>query len=237
MNSNKYKVLVIEDEGNIRHFVKTILGTNGYQVIEAKTLSEGRMAVMSHSPDVVILDLGLPDGDGMDFLKLVRREFSTPVIVLSARTDEKDKVQALDGGANDYITKPFGTAELQARVRAALRIHQQNMNRSLGGTKNFQLGELVIDYDTRHILLKGEDIKLTQTEYNIVALLAAHAGKVMTYSEIIKEIWKWSDAGSVKKLQVNMANIRKKMGIRPGDSQYIINELGVGYRMNVDIEV
>ena len=237
MNSNKYKVLVIEDEGNIRHFVKTILGTNGYQVIEAKTLSEGRMAFMSHSPDVVILDLGLPDGDGMDFLKLVRREFSTPVIVLSARTDEKDKVQALDGGANDYITKPFGTAELQARVRAALRIHQQNMNRSLGGTKNFQLGELVIDYDTRHILLKGEDIKLTQTEYNIVALLAAHAGKVMTYSEIIKEIWKWSDAGSVKKLQVNMANIRKKMGIRPGDSQYIINELGVGYRMNVDIEV
>jgi two-component system KDP operon response regulator KdpE len=217
--------------------VKTILGANGYQVIEAKTLTEGRMAFMSHSPDVVILDLGLPDGDGMDFLKLVRREFSTPVIVLSARTDERDKVQALDGGANDYITKPFGTAELQARVRAALRIHQQNMNRSLGGTKNFQLGELVIDYDTRHVLIKGEDIKLTQTEYNIVALLAAHAGKVMTYSEIIKEIWKWSDAGSVKKLQVNMANIRKKMGIKPGDSQYIINELGVGYRMNVDIEV
>ena len=237
MNSNKYKVLVIEDEGNIRHFVKTILGANGYQVIEAKTLTEGRMAFMSHSPDVVILDLGLPDGDGMDFLKLVRREFSTPVIVLSARTDERDKVQALDGGANDYITKPFGTAELQARVRAALRIHQQNMNRSLGGTKNFQLGELVIDYDTRHVLIKGEDIKLTQTEYNIVALLAAHAGKVMTYSEIIKEIWKWSDAGSVKKLQVNMANIRRKMGIKPGDSQYIINELGVGYRMNVDIEV
>ncbi len=237
MNSNKYKVLVVEDEGNIRHFVKTILGANGYQVIEAKTLTEGRMAFMSHSPDVVILDLGLPDGDGMDFLKLVRREFSTPVIVLSARTDEKDKVQALDGGANDYITKPFGTAELQARVRAALRIHQQNMNRSLGGTKNFQLGELIIDYDTRHVLIKGEDIKLTQTEYNIVALLAAHAGKVMTYSEIIKEIWKWSDAGSVKKLQVNMANIRKKMGIKPGDSQYIINELGVGYRMNVDVEV
>ena len=237
MNSNKYKVLIIEDEGNIRHFVKTILGTNGYQVIDAKTLSEGRMAFMSHSPDVVILDLGLPDGDGMDFLQLVRREFSTPVIVLSARTDEKDKVHALDNGANDYITKPFGTAELQARVRAALRIHQQNMNRSLGGTKNFQLGELTIDYDTRHVLIKGEDIKLTQTEYNIVALLAAHAGKVMTYSEIIKEIWKWSDAGSVKKLQVNMANIRKKMGIKPGDSQYIINELGVGYRMNIDIEL
>lgn len=236
MNSNKYKVLIIEDEGNIRHFVKTILNANGYQVIEAKTSAEGKMTFMSHSPDVVILDLGLPDGDGMDFLKLIRMDFSTPIIVLSARTDEKDKVAALDAGANDYITKPFGTAELQARVRATLRIHQQNMNRSLGGDRNFQLGDLVIDYDTRHVLIKGEDIKLTQTEYNIVALLAAHSGKVMTYSEIIKEIWKWSDAGSVKKLQVNMANIRKKMGVKPGDKQYILNELGVGYRMNVEID-
>ncbi|MBQ8857183.1 MAG: response regulator transcription factor [Lachnospiraceae bacterium] len=236
MNSNKYKVLIIEDEGNIRHFVKTILATNGYQVIEAKSATEGKMAFMSHSPDLVILDLGLPDGDGMDFLKLVRKEFSTPILVLSARTDERDKVAALDFGANDYITKPFGTAELQARVRAALRIHQQNMNRSLGGERNFRVRDLEIDYDTRHVMIKGEDIKLTQTEYNIVALLAAHAGKVMTYSEIIKEIWKWSDAGSVKKLQVNMANIRKKMGVKPGDNQYILNELGVGYRINVEID-
>ena len=216
--------------------MKTILMTNGYQIIEAKTAAEGKMAFMSHSPDVVILDLGLPDGDGMDFLKLVRKEFTTPIIVLSARTDEKDKVAALDLGANDYITKPFGTAELQARVRAALRVHQQNMNRSLGGDNNFKMGNLTIDYDTRHVLIKGEDIKLTQTEYNIVALLAAHAGKVMTYSEIIKEIWKWSDAGSVKKLQVNMANIRKKMGVKPGDHQYILNELGVGYRLNIEID-
>ena len=236
MNSNKYKVLIIEDEGNIRHFVKTILAANGYQVIEAKTAAEGKMAFMSHSPDVVILDLGLPDGDGMDFLMLIRQDFSTPIIVLSARTDEKDKVAALDAGANDYITKPFGTAELQARVRAALRIYQQNLNRTLGGETNFKIGDMVIDYDTRHVLIKGEDIKLTQTEYNIVALLAAHAGKVMTYSEIIKEIWKWSDAGSVKKLQVNMANIRKKMGIKPVYRQYILNELGVGYRINVDID-
>lgn len=236
MNSNKYKVLVIEDEGNIRHFVKTILTTNGYQVVEAGKASEAAMAFMSHSPDVVILDLGLPDGDGMDFLRRIRADFSTPVIVLSARTDEKDKVAALDAGANDYMTKPFGTAELQARIRAALRIHQQNLNRSLGGDRNFRIKDLVIDYDTRRVTIKGEDIKLTQTEFNILALLAAHAGKVMTYTEIIKEIWKWSDAGSVKKLQVNMANIRKKMGIKPGDNQYIINELGVGYRMNIDME-
>lgn len=233
--NNKYKVLIIEDEGNIRHFVKTILAANGYQVLEAGTMSEGKMTFMSNSPDLVILDLGLPDGDGMEFLRLIRLDFSTPILVLSARGDEGDKVAALDAGANDYITKPFGTAELQARVRSALRIHQQNLNRSLGSETNFKMGDLEIDYDTRHVLIKGEDINLTQTEYNIVALLAAHSGKVMTYSEIIKEIWKWMDVGSVKKLQVNMANIRKKMGIRPGDTQYIINELGVGYRMNVEI--
>ena len=211
------------------------MNTNGYQVVEAISLAEANMAFMSHSPDVVILDLGLPDGDGMEFLKKIRKDFSTPVIVLSARTDEKDKVLALDEGANDYITKPFGTAELQARVRAALRIHQQNLNRSLGGENNFRLGDMLIDYDTRHVLVKGEDIKLTQTEYNIIALLAAHAGKVMTYAEIIKEIWKWSDAGSIKKLQVNMANIRRKFGEKPGKGSYIINELGVGYRMNDEL--
>lgn len=236
MNSNnKYKVLLIEDEGNIRHFVRTILATNGYQVLEAKNAAEGKSVFMSNSPDVLLLDLGLPDGDGMDFLRMIRKDFSTPIIVLSARSDEKDKVEALDAGANDYITKPFGTAELQARIRSALRIHQQNINRSMVGEKNFQLGDMEIDYDTRHVLMRGEDIKLTQTEYNIVALLAAHAGKVMTYTEIVKEIWKWMDGGSVKKLQVNMANIRKKMGIKPGDTQYIVNELGVGYRMNADL--
>jgi two-component system KDP operon response regulator KdpE len=234
--NNKYKVLIIEDEGNIRQFVKVILTTSGYQVIEAGTFAEGKIAYMSYAPDVVILDLGLPDGDGIDLLKQLREEFSTPIIVLSARTDEKDKVESLDAGANDYITKPFGTEELQARVRTALRIHKQNMNRALGSENNFKTRDLEIDYATRHVLIKGEDIKLTQTEYNIVALLAAHAGKVMTYSEIIKEIWKWSDSGSIKKLQVNMANIRKKMGCKPGDCPYILNELGVGYRFNIGSE-
>lgn len=236
MNSNKYRVLIVEDEGNIRHFIKTILITNGYQAVEAGGISEAEMTFVSHSPDAVILDLGLPDGDGMDFLKKIRQEFSTPIIVLSARTDEKDKVEALDAGANDYITKPFGTEELLARVRAAIRVHQQNLTRSLVGERKFCAGDLVIDYDTRQVFMKGEDIRLTQTEFNIMALLAAHAGKVMTYTEIIKEIWKWSDSGSVKKLQVNMANIRKKMGSKPGDNRYLLNELGVGYRMNVDID-
>lgn len=237
MYSNKYKILIIEDEGNIRHFVKTIFKTNKYQVVEAKNVAEAKLAFMSHSPDVVILDLGLPDGDGMEFLKLVRRDFSTPIIVLSARDNEKDKIKALDAGANDYITKPFGIGELQARVRAALRIHQQNLNRSLCSESNFKLADMIIDYDKRHVLIKGENIRLTQTEYNIVALLAAHAGKVLTYTDIIKDIWKYSDSGSIKKLQVNMVNIRKKMGVKPGDRQYILNELGVGYRLNMEIDV
>ena len=237
MHSNKNKILIIEDENNIRHFVKTIFRTNKYQVVEAKNLADAKLSFLSHSPDVVLLDLGLPDGDGMEFIKWIRNDFSTPIIVLSARTDEKDKIVALDAGANDYITKPFGIGELQARVRVALRIHQQNADRSLCNESHFKLGDMVIDYDKRHVLIGGENIKLTQTEYNIVALLAAHAGKVLTYTDIIKEIWKYSDSGSIKKLQVNMVNIRKKMGIKPGDSKYIINELGVGYRLNVELDM
>ncbi|MEE1313754.1 MAG: response regulator transcription factor [Lachnospiraceae bacterium] len=232
--NHKYKVLIIEDEANIRNFVKTILETNGYRVLEAANSSEGRMLFSSHLPDIIILDLGLPDGDGMDIIKMVREECAIPIIVLSARTDETDKVEALDHGANDYVTKPFGTAELLARLRAALRIYQRYHGQKKSNPK-YCVKDLEIDFETRRIYLKGKEIKLTQTEYKIVALLAANSDRVMTYAEIIKEIWVWQDSGSVKKLQVNMANIRKKMGIKPGENQYIQNELGVGYRMNTEL--
>lgn len=232
--NHKYKVLIIEDEANIRNFVKTILETNGYRVLEAANSSEGRMLFSSHLPDIIILDLGLPDGDGMDIIKMVREECAIPIIVLSARTDETDKVEALDYGANDYVTKPFGTAELLARLRAALRIYQRYHGQKKSNPK-YCVKDLEIDFETRRIYLKGKEIKLTQTEYKIVALLAANSDRVMTYAEIIKEIWVWQDSGSVKKLQVNMANIRKKMGIKPGENQYIQNELGVGYRMNTEL--
>ena len=235
MASNKYKVLIIEDEANIRNFVKTVLDTNGYQVMEAQNNGEGKLLFLSHVPDIVILDLGLPDGDGIDFIRMVRRDSSIPIIVLSARTDEADKVEALDCGANDYVTKPFGTAELLARVRAALRIHHQNMDRGIEYCKKFSTGNLEINYELRKVTVDGSEIRLTPTEYNIVALLAAHAGRVMMYSEIIREIWMCNDPGSIKKLQVNMANIRKKFGARPGENQYILNELGVGYRMNTEM--
>lgn len=230
--SNKYKILVIEDENNIRNFIETVLNANDYQTLSASTCEQGLLMYASHIPDLVMLDLGLPDKDGIEFIHSIRQTDTTPIIVLSARTGEKDKIEALDLGANDYITKPFGTGELLARVRATLRNNRPGSGSgSLPGEK-FVLYDLSIDYDRRIVCIKGEEIKLTQTEYNILALLSYHTGKVMTYAAIIKEIWGCSDDGSIKKLQVNMANIRKKLGSKPGDNQYIINELGVGYRMN-----
>ena len=227
MNTNKYRILFIEDENNIRNFVKTILETNDYQVLTANTCQQGIMMASSHIPDMVILDLGLPDMDGLEFIREVRRFSAVPILVLSARSLESDKVSALDLGANDYMTKPFGTAELLARVRAALRVSRTGI---IPGEK-FVLHDLVIDYDRRQVTVAGAEIKLTQTEYNILAYLSQHTGKVLTYSVIIGAIWGRIDDGSIKKLQVNMANIRKKLGSRPGDNRYIINELGVGYRM------
>lgn len=231
MGNNKYKILVIEDEDNIASFIRTNLEINNYQVICAGTCEMGLRMFSSHHPDLVVLDLGLPDRDGLEFIQEIRKSEAIPIIVLSARTSENEKVFALDLGANDYITKPFGTEELLARIRAVLRInrHCSELGSIPGG--RFQLKDMVIDYDKRQVTIKGNEIDLTQTEYNIVAYLSEHAGKVLTYASIIQAIWGYSDYGSTKKLQVNMKNIRKKMGVTPGERRYIINELGVGYRM------
>ncbi len=232
MNNNKYKILVVEDEDNICKFISALLEANGYQAIIAKTCLMAQSMFSSYIPDLIILDLGLPDMDGMNFLNYVRETSLTPIIVLSARSDESDKVNALDSGANDYVTKPFSTAELLARVRSSLRNSRHSADDGHFPGRKFLLGGLVIDYDARRVFLQNVEVKLTQTEYNIVALLSEHCGKVMTYSSIIKTIWGHPDGGSIKKLQVNMANIRKKLRDKPGGSNYIINELGVGYRMN-----
>ena len=231
MGNNKYKILVIEDEDNIASFIRTNLEINNYQVICAGTCEMGLRMFSSHHPDLVVLDLGLPDRDGLEFIQEIRKSEAIPIIVLSARTSENEKVFALDLGANDYITKPFGTEELLARIRAVLRSnrHCPELGSIPGG--RFQLKDMVIDYDKRQVTIKGNEIDLTQTEYNIVAYLSEHAGKVLTYASIIQAIWGYSDYGSTKKLQVNMKNIRKKMGVTPGERRYIINELGVGYRM------
>lgn len=232
--NNKFKILVVEDEQNIRSFIGTILEANNYQVLTADTCQQGLMMFMSYIPDLVILDLGLPDQDGTKFIQKVRQSSLTPIIVLSARMTEKDKVDALDYGANDYVTKPFGTEELLARVRSALRNRRYTTEMHVTQEGKFFLHDLSIDYDRRIVTIKDEEIKLTQTEYNILALLSRHTGMVLTYATIIREIWGADDDGSVKKLQVNMANIRKKLGSKPGDNRYIINELGVGYRIGED---
>ena len=230
MSNNKYKVLIIEDDRNIASFIQTILEANGYQVLTAERCQQGLMVFASHIPDLVMLDLGLPDMDGEEFIRQVRVGSTVPIIVLSARADERDKVSALDLGANDYITKPFGTAELLARVRAALRMTRHNVQVA-APSSTFTVDDLIFDYDRRQVSVAGSLIHLTQTEYNILALLSQHTGKVMTYAAIIRSIWGSMDDGSIKKLQVNMANIRKKLGCRPGDNRYVTNELGVGYRM------
>ena len=230
MSNNKYKILVVEDDRNILSMIQTVLDSNGYQVLTAQRCQQGILMLSSHMPDLVVLDLGLPDMDGEEFIRVARRSSMIPIIVLSARSDEQDKISALDLGANDYITKPFGTGELLARVRASLRINRMNLQASIPASI-FALGDLEIDYDRRQVTVDGRVIHLTQTEFNILSLLSQQVGKVMTYSAIIRSVWGTMDDGSVKKLQVNMANIRKKLGCRPGENKYIINELGVGYRI------
>ena len=229
MSNNKYKVLIVDDEANICSFIAAILESNGYQVLTAGTCLQGRLVFATHNPDLIVLDLGLPDEDGSALIRTVREAgCAAPILVLSARSDESEKIAALDLGANDYITKPFGTGELLARVRAALRTVRTG---AATPGEVFHVRGLTINYDARTVTLDGEEVRLTQTEFNIVALMAQHAGKVMTYSALIQGVWGTSDTGSIKKLQVNMKNIRKKMGARPGENPYILNELGVGYRM------
>ena len=233
MTQNKYKILIVEDEENIRNLVTTMLDTAGYQVICAESFANAKTLYASYLPELIILDLGLPDMDGMALIDYVRKDSLIPIIVLSARTNEFDKITALDKGANDYVTKPFSSGELLARVRVALRNNRFSAEEGRYPGGKFVTRDLEIDYDARRVFMKGQEIRLTQTEYNIVALLSENCGKMMTYSSIIRAIWGGvAQEGSIKKLQVNMVNIRKKFGDKLGDQNYISNELGVGYRLN-----
>lgn len=235
--NNKYKILLVEDELNISRFVTALLEANDYKVICADTAKKGRLMFSSHYPDLVILDLGLPDCDGTLLLSEIRKSSAVPVMVLSARSDESDKVTVLDLGANDYVTKPFGAREFTARIRSILRFNRHSAEEGKLPGGKFTSGDMTIDYDARKFYISDNEIKLTQTEFNIIALLSEHFGKVLTYCAISNEIWGFFDSGSTKKLQVNMANIRKKLSLKPGDNKYISNELGVGYRMHSDNSV
>ena len=228
----KDRVLVIEDDKSIRNFFRTVLEANNYDVLIATTGAEGYSMVTSQCPDVMILDLGLPDMDGMTILKNVRQWSSMPVLVVSARTHEKDKVTALDAGADDYITKPFGTSELLARVRTAIRHARATVLAAEGmQTGQFRAGDLLIDYDKHRVYVGDRDVNLTQNEYKIVSLLGKYAGKVLTYDFIIKEIWGPNMQNDNRILRVNMANIRRKMENNPAQPRYIFTEVGVGYRI------
>ena len=228
----KDRVLVIEDDKSIRNFMKTILEANNYEVIMAVNGAEAYIMITSQCPDVVILDLGLPDMDGMKILKSVREWSGMPILVVSARSHERDKVEALDLGADDYITKPFGTSELLARLRTAIRHARVSYLTPEGmQTGTFRSGDLVIDYDKHRVYVGEQDAGLTQNEYKIVSLLGKYAGKVLTYDFLIKEIWGPNMKNDNRILRVNMANIRRKIEHNPAQPQYIFTEVGVGYRI------
>ena len=225
-------ILIVEDEQNIVDILSFNLSREGYDTLEAYDGPTGLQLALEQDPDLILLDLMLPGMDGFEVCRQVRESgSSTPIIMLTAREEETDKVLGLELGADDYITKPFGTGELLARVRVALRLNRYSRTGDAASGGEFQAQGLRINYDRRKVFVEGQEVRLTQTEYNIVAFLSQHAGRVMTYAAIVRAIWGDTDVGSTKKLQVNMANIRKKLGSRPGSNAYILNELGVGYRM------
>lgn len=225
--NTRASIIIIEDEKNICNFIETVLTPQNYQVTCAYTGTDGLKLINTHKPDVVLLDLGLPDMDGLEIIQEVRTYSSVPIIVISARTMERSKVAALDMGADDYLTKPFGTAELLARIRTALRHSQKTANENT----RYEVGDLMIDFERRLVKVKDQDVHLTQIEYKLVSLLAQNAGRVLTYETIISKIWgPYADSDN-QILRVNMAHIRRKLEENPAEPQYIFTEIGVGYRM------
>lgn len=224
--NTKINILLIEDDKSIGSFITTSLSGSGYRVTTALCGKEGLSLAASLCPDVVLLDLGLPDLDGCEVLRQLRSWSNVPVIVISARTKEQDKVTALDLGADDYITKPFGTAELMARIRTSLR-------HSHTGTPDriYKAAGLEINFEKRLIHLDGEEVHLTQIEYQLLTLLAENSGRVLTYKFIMNAIWGPYMDSNNQILRVNMANIRRKIEKNPAQPQYVFTEIGIGYRM------
>lgn len=232
--AQKVSVLIIEDEKSICEFVAKTLQSHDYKTTAVHTGKDGLAQLTSSLPDIVLLDLGLPDMDGMDIIKKTREWTSVPIIVISARTQEKEKVLALDNGADDYITKPFGTYELLARMRTAIRHNNRITDDPVNANRPYSAGGLKIDFEKRIVSVEGNDVHLTRVEYKIVSLLAKNSGKVMTYDSIINQVWGPYADDNNRILRVNMANIRRKLEANPGEPKYIFTELGIGYRMLED---
>jgi two-component system KDP operon response regulator KdpE len=229
MADAKPVVLLIEDEPQMRRFLRTALEPHGYRLVEAETAREGLAHAAAHNPDVVLLDLGLPDMDGLEVTRRVRAWSPIPIIVLSARGRESDKVAALDAGADDYVTKPFAVGELLARMRVALRHARQ----ADGGPEEplFEVGDLRVDLARRQVRMAGRDVHLTPTEYKLLAVLVRHAGRVLTHRQLLREVWGINAIQHTHYLRVYMTQLRHKLEGDPARPQYLTTELGVGYRL------
>jgi two-component system KDP operon response regulator KdpE len=223
-------VVLIEDEPQIRRFLRATLGSQGYRLFEAGTGADGLVEVASRQPDVVIVDLGLPDIDGLEVIRRLREWSTVPIIVLSAREQEADKVVALDLGADDYVSKPFGGDELLARVRVALR-HKAGVAHE---EAVFTTGELRVDLGRRRVFVRDQEVKLTPTEYRLLTTLVRHAGRVLTHRQLLKEVWGPNQTEEAHYLRVYMAQLRRKLEANPARPRYLVTESGVGYRLAVD---
>lgn len=227
----RHEILLIEDERNICNFIVTTLKTQDYKVDYAVNAVSGLSLAASGCPDLILLDLGLPDMDGIDVIRSIRKWSNVPIIVISARTQEKEKVDALDAGADDYITKPFGTQELMARIRTALRRSSLSGSAISPAQEKYTAKGLVIDYEKHLVTVNGEIVHFTQIEYKILTYLSRNAGRVITYDSLLTHVWGPYADNNNRILRVNMANIRRKLESNPADPQYILTEIGIGYRM------
>lgn len=222
-------VLVVEDEPQMRRFIRATLTSHGYRLLEAGTAAEAMMLASSHNPELVLLDLGLPDGDGIELTGRIREWSPMPVIVLSARGREDDKVAALDAGADDYLTKPFGVNELLARMRVALR--HARTGGATGPVQVLEFGDLRVDLVRREVTQAGKEVHLTPIEYKLLVLLAQNAGRVLTHQHILKEVWGPAYASQTHYVRVHMAELRKKIETNPARPRLLLTEPGVGYRL------
>lgn len=227
MTTTNQRVLVVDDEASIRRYLRAALGAQGLTVYETATGLEAINAVLSHRPDIIIMDLGLPDIDGIEVTRRLREWSQTPIIVLSVREAEQDKIAALDAGADDYLTKPFGTGELLARMRVALRKQAAGPNEPV-----FQSGALTVDFSRRVVIVGEREVQLTPTEYDLLKILVTHAGKVITHHQLLRQVW-GEGYDDMHILRVNISNLRGKLEPDPARPTYIHTEPGVGYRLKV----
>ncbi len=229
MSEPQLRVLVVDDEAAIRRFLRTTLAAHGHQVFEAANGQDALTAVVAHRPDIIILDLGLPDMDGVQVTERLREWTHIPIIILSVREGERDKIAALNAGADDYLTKPFGIGELLARMRVALRHAVQPAAQPV-----FTLGDLNVDLERRAVTLAGREIQLTPTEYDLLRVLVLHAGKVLTHHQLLREVWGVGYEQETHMLRVNISNLRRKVEADPTRPRYVVTEPGVGYRLRTE---